>query len=317
MKFEEILLDEVIKWDIEKFNLIFKNPIIFLCGGDITPIEKSGTKLYLSLRSYLVDFAKLIKPEIEIRTAEDFKDYLTTYDNLLEFEFDIASISDLVVIILESPGALIELGIFIENKSIRNKLVAIQHHDFTSELSFINLGPLKSLRDSSESAVLGYNWPLNKEFDNLDKELLKLICHDIAEHLKSPRTKSNFDIRIRAHLILFVYELIRCFYPITDKEILSILHLLYDHTLISLKKLQKILYLLDKFDLVGTYNLSSEKFLYPLDKSISKVKLSYLSSGEGKKPVIFEYVTLRVSLAEKIRLDTKRVMALQAIMDIS
>ena len=51
--------------------------------------------------------------------------------------------------------------------------------------------------------------------------------------------------------------------------------------------------------------LSSEKFLYPLDKSISKVKLSYLPSEEGKKPVIFEYFTLRVSLAEKIQLDPK------------
>jgi hypothetical protein len=317
MKYEEILLDEVIKWDIEKFNLIFKNPIIFLCGGDITPIVKPDIKSYLSLRSYLVDFAKLIKQEIEIRTAEDFKDYLIAYDNLLEFESDIASISDLVVIILESPGALIELGIFIENKSIRNKLVVIQHYDFTAELSFINLGPLKSLKDSSDSAVLGYKWPFNTEFDHLHPDLLKLICHDIAEHLKSPRTKSNFDINIKAHLILFIYELIRCFYPITDREILSILHLLYDHKLIHMKKLKKILYLLDKFDLVGTHNLSSENFLYPLDKSISKVKLSYLPAEEGRKPVIFEYFTLRVSLAPKIKLDPKRVMALQEIMEIS
>ena len=89
---------------------------------------------------------------------------------------------------------------------------------------------------------------------------------------------------------------LRSFYPITDKEILCILHLLYDHKLITIKKLQKILYLLDKFDLIGTHNLSSE---------------------EGKKPVIFEYFTLRVSLAEKIQLDPKRVMALQEIMEIS
>lgn len=47
------------------------------------------------------------------------------------------------------------------------------------------------------------------------------------------------------------------------------------------------------------------------------VKLSYLPSEEGKKPVIFEYFTLRVSLAEKIQLDPKRVMALQEIMEIS
>ena len=146
---------------------------------------------------------------------------------------------------------------------------------------------------------------------------IKLKEYDIAEHLKSPRTKSNFDINIKSHLILFIYELIRCFYPITDKEILSILHLLYDHKIITLKKLHKIIYLLDKFDLISAHNLSSENFLYPLDKSISKVKLSYLPSEKGKKPVIFEYFTLRVSLAEKIQLDPKRVMALKEIMEIS
>lgn len=317
MKYDEILLDEVIKWDVERFNLIFKNPIIFLCGGDITPIDDENVKYYLSLRSYLIDYAKIIKKEIEIRTAEDFKDYLVAYDNLLEFESDIASISDLVVIILESPGALIELGIFIENKNIRNKLVAIQHYDFASEQSFINLGPLKSLKTSSENAVLGYKWPFEKKFDHLSQDLLKLICNDIAEHLKSPRTQSPFDIKIGAHLILFIYELIRCFYPITDKEILTALHLIYNSKIIHPKKLKKILYLLEKFDLVDKYNLSSEDFFYPLDHSISKVKLSYLPSKEGKKPVIFEYSTLRVSLAAKIQSDTKRVIALKEIMGIS
>lgn len=317
MKYEEILLDEVLKWDIQRFSLIFKNPIIFLCGGDITSIEDKGAKYYSSLRSYLIDYAKLVKKEIEIRTAEDFKDYLVAYDNLLEFESDIASISDLVVIILESPGALIELGIFIENKNIRNKLVAIQHYDFASEQSFINLGPLKSLKKSSESAVLGYKWPFDQKFEHLPQDLLKLICNDIAEHLKSPRTQSTFDIEIGAHRILFIYEIIRCFYPITDKEILTALHLIYDSKIIHMKKLKKILYLLEKFDLVDKYNLSAEDFFYPLDNTISKVKLSYLPFQEGKRPVIFEYSTLRVSLAGKIQADTKRVIALKEILGIS
>lgn len=317
MKYEEILLDEVIKWDKERFNLIFKNPIIFLCGGDILPSNAGMVKYYSSLRSYLIDYAGCIKREINIRTAEDFKDYLLAYDNLLEFESDIASISDLVVIILESPGALIELGIFIENKNIRNKLVAIQHYDFSSQLSFINLGPLKALRDSTKNAVLGYNWPREEKFEHLDESLLRLICDDISEHLKSPRTQSTFDIDIEAHKILLIYELIRCFYPIAEKEILTVLYLIYDHKVIQPKKLKKILYLLEKFDLVDKHNLSSEDFFYPVDSTISKVKLSYLPSQEGKKPVIFEYLTLRVNLAEKIKLDQKRVIALKEIMETS
>ncbi len=48
-----------------KINLIFKNPIIFLCGGEIEPTEEAGTKFYSSLRSYLIDFAKLIKMKLK------------------------------------------------------------------------------------------------------------------------------------------------------------------------------------------------------------------------------------------------------------
>lgn len=316
MNYEEVLLEEVIKWDVEKFNLIFKNPIIFLCGGDVTPISKPDAKLYTSLRSYLIDFAKFVKSEIEIRTAENFTDYLLYYENLLEFESDIASISDLVVVILESPGALIELGLFSGNANIFNKLVAIQHQNYSSEQSFINLGPLKALKDSSENSVLDYKWPLDRQFEKLDEDILKLICNDISEHLKSTRTQSKFDIHIDSHLILFIYEIVRCFFPITEKEIITILHLLYGSKIIGLKKLHKIIYLLGKFDLIGRHSLSSTTFIYPLDQNITKVKLTYAQLGSEKKS-IFEYLRLRVSIASYIQLDTKRALALKEIKEIS
>lgn len=316
MSYEELLLEEIIKWDIEKFNLIFKNPIIFLCGGDVTPIAKPDIKLYTSLRSYLIDFAKFIKKEIEIRTAENFTDYLLYYENLLEFESDIASISDLVVVILESPGALIELGLFSGNTYLFNKLVAIQHQSYSSEQSFINLGPLKALKDSSENSVLDYSWPLNKQFEKLDEDVLELICHDISIHLKSSRTQSKFDIKIDSHLILFIYELVRCFFPITENELITTLHLLYGSKIISHKKLKKIIYLLGKFDLVGKHSLSSTTFIYPLDANITKVKLSYAQSGKEKRS-IFEYLLLRVSISKSIQVDAKRALALKEIKDLS
>ena len=165
MDYDDFLLNEIVQWDIGKFNLIFKNPIIFLCGGDVEPISKPEARVYTSLRSYLIDYSSYIKAKI--RTAVFFKDYSFYYDDLLEFECDIASISDLVVIILEGPVALIELGLFSVKPDIFEKLVVIQHNDFSSELSFANLGPLQALKKSKENSVLDYNWPLNQEFSIL------------------------------------------------------------------------------------------------------------------------------------------------------
>lgn len=313
MSYDDFLLNEIVQWDTEKFNLIFRNPIIFLCGGDVRPISKPEVRLHTSLRSYLIDCSMYIKAQI--RNAEDFQDYSSYYENLLEFESDIASISDLVVVILEGPGAFIELGLFAGKPDIFNKLVVIQHNKYSSKESFINLGPLKALQDSKENSVLDYNWPLNKEFEKLDDDVLKLICQDISAHLKSERTLSRFDINIDAHLILLIYEIVICFYPITEKEILNVLDLLYISPVLTIKKIKKIIYLLCRFELLGKCKVSSTVFIYPLDQNLSKVKLTY-NQEQGKK-LIFDYYRLRLSILTCIKSDPKRKVALQNIKESS
>ncbi|MFL9561059.1 hypothetical protein, partial [Acinetobacter baumannii] len=160
-----------------------------------------------------------------------------------------------------------------------------------------------------------YNWPFKKEFIKLNDEVLKLICQDISLHLKSERTQSKFDINIDAHLILFIYEVIRCFFPITEKEILDVLQLLYVSREFTLKKVKKITYLLSRFDLVGKRTISSKTYIYPLDQEITKVKLAYKPTG--KKKLIFDFMKLRVSIVPHIRSDTRRALALQEIKENS
>ena len=315
MDYDDFLLNEIVQWDIGKFNLIFKNPIIFLCGGDVDPISKPEARIYTSLRSYLIEYSSHIKAQI--RTAELFKDYSFYYDDLLEFECDIASISDLVVIILEGPGALIELGLFSVKPDIFEKLVVIQHNDFSSELSFANLGPLQALKKSKENSVLDYNWPLNQEFSILKDGVLKVIGQDISAHLKSIRTQSKFNINIDAHFILFIYEIIRCFFPMTEKEILDTLQLLDFDRKFSLKQVKKIVYLLCSFELVNKYKVSNITFIYPLEQSVSKVKLTYTQEREDQKKLIFDYLRLRVGILPSIKLDDKRTLALQDIKELS
>lgn len=64
----------------------------------------------------------------QITLAEEFKDWIhdSVYKDLLDFENDIAHISSLIVIVLESPGALAELGLFVRNKVLNKKTSCIR-----------------------------------------------------------------------------------------------------------------------------------------------------------------------------------------------
>lgn len=251
MTYEDFLLEEVSKWDIVKSTVTYTHPLIFICGGSLYKEfdKNSNNYSFESLRKYLIEYAPLISSNFNLRTAEDLKDYLIVYDDLLEFESDIAKISDLILIILESPGALTELGIFLSSAEYQKKLVVIRNKSHSFQDSFINLGPLLTLKKLKDTAVLDYDWPYEKKFESIDQKILKFICEDINEHLKSPTTNTKLNPKDFSHIILCIYEITRLFFPITEYEIFSILQLILNDKNITRVKIKKICYLLYKLDL--------------------------------------------------------------------
>lgn len=311
MTYEELLLDEVSKWDVTKFTLTYAHPIIFICGGSLDKdLDKSDDRYsFKSLRQYLIEYAPLSHSHFNLRTAEELKDYLKVYDDLLEFESDIAKICDLILIILESSGSLTELGIFLSNEDHLKKLVVVRNEGLSSQDSFINLGPLSVLKKINENSVLDYSWPLEKDFKELEPQTLKIICGDIDDHLKSPKTNTKFNPNNSAHIILCLYELIRIFHPLTESEIFNIIQLMFSDELITKSKVKKLCYLLYKLDLVDIKSVSSKKFYYPNDQKITKVKFSYLEKER------FEFFKIRINISEflKTHTDTKRLYVLNSI----
>ena len=59
------------------------------------------------------------------------------HENLLYFEKDIAKLSKVIPIFAESPGSLVELGAFFENKDLKKRLLVIIKKEYVSEESFI------------------------------------------------------------------------------------------------------------------------------------------------------------------------------------
>ncbi|OTG68256.1 hypothetical protein B9T25_06120 [Acinetobacter sp. ANC 4470] len=311
MTYEDLLLEEVSKWDINKSTLTYTHPLIFICGGSLDKkIDKVDDRYFFeSLRKYLIEYAPINNSNFNLRTAEDLKDYLTVYDDLLEFESDIAKISDLILIILESPGTLTELGIFLSNDEYQKKLVVIRNKAHTFEDSFINLGPLLALKNLKDTSVLDYDWPYCKKFKELDNQTLNFICGDINDHLKSPTTNTKINPNDFSHIILCIYEIVRLFFPISEYEILNIIQLLFNDKNITRSRIKKICYLLYKLDFLDKESVSSKTFYYPSDHKITKVKFNYIAKER------FEFLKIRLAIKEFLDtlVDTKRLHVLNVI----
>ena len=76
--------------------------------------------------------------------------------DLLEYENLLADNSDIVCIICESMGSAVELGAFIQNSNLEQKLIVCINQKFARDKSFIMLGPVKHLKKISKTSVMLY-----------------------------------------------------------------------------------------------------------------------------------------------------------------
>ena len=142
VEFENKLIEEFSKLDSNKFSILLSKHHIFLCGG---PVDVTKT-IPPSFRDRFIGYAAKNDSHRHIHDAlicaENFKDYFKEdrYTDLLVFEDEIANLSTLVLIFLESPGSLVELGIFCTKPNFYKKLVIVApQKEIQEEDSFIFL----------------------------------------------------------------------------------------------------------------------------------------------------------------------------------
>ncbi len=283
-----------------------------MCGGP--HVHKEGDTVPQSLRARLL--IHLADKDVDLYNqcvqAEDFKDYFKAdaYGDLLAFEDDIALLSTLIIICLESPGSLVELGMFCNKEQARKRLlVIVPQHKVENRDSFIYLGPLMSLIKDDSSSVLIYPWPDKAaiKYDHLD------VIHDDIRSKLSKIDKSNqFDINNNAHLALLIYEITRVSYPIKLTEIeLALLAIGID---VDQKTVVRLLYLLGVMKLVYVQEYSSTTFYYT--KANEEKRINF---GKGKDGTILDQPNIVIRLRQSFVLSTdesskKRMNVLKLIL---
>jgi hypothetical protein len=226
---------------------------VFLCGGKLTDLDHS-------LRAQF--YERRVKPDPilarRVKLAEVADEWYSTrklFDNLLELEECLAGLSACILLFVESPGAIAELGAFSQMLQLRQKLLVVVEQSHFRQSSFIRNGPLEQLFQMDEKCLLPYPWLVDlagggsKVIDpaTLDA-VLDGIARALAETLAAKRKTIPFDTDDVGHKMLLVTDLVKLGVVSQQKELLETLREL--GTKIEKRSLVKYLYLLEQLELV-------------------------------------------------------------------
>lgn len=219
--------------DASKIHVQAASDVIFLCGG---PFSNLADPIPLSLRDAflkIVDYEPLkdrvvINAE-EITSGYSFPDH---YDNILDFETDLAQIVELIVLFSESEGSLAELGAFAMIDEIAQRLFVIVRQKHWEAQSFVRLGPLRRIerKYDREYIFVIEDSDVGMQGDSaafVDKKALgALLETPLTVRLKKPRDPTTFDPSRSGHVIKLIVGLVQEYGALEVGEIDYLLRLL-------------------------------------------------------------------------------------------
>ncbi|MFR2886637.1 MAG: retron St85 family effector protein [Clostridium butyricum] len=150
-----------------------KTSNIFLCGSSLESsincfyCQGYNSQTMLPLRKRIKEGLEKDK-RIKILFAENLFRNLVDIQNdydFLQLENMLADDKevDVVIIILESVGAFVELGAFTNIKQLREKLLVVVNKKFQYDESFVNLGPIKILQKMNSNHIIYTDGDISNE----------------------------------------------------------------------------------------------------------------------------------------------------------
>jgi len=256
------------------------SPVVLLCGGPVKIKERpdDSDPQIQSLRHAITQKStefELFRPEEITTWHED-----AVFKNLVDFETELAAICSLVVIILESPGSIAELGAFSQLNELREKLVVIKNSAFSegeNKNSFINLGILRHLKETNSRSVKIFPWDINKPHE-IDEDTILDSINGIRDSLSEIKKTQVLKITKESHATTLVCELIRIFVALKNIEIVK--YALKLGFKLTAEQVHRKLFLLEKFQLISMVEYDGATYYCRTKNKYNKLRLS--SSG-GKR----------------------------------
>lgn len=249
---------------------------IFLCGSGQTA----------SIRAILREYSSKDYKYVFAEAAMSWPDAKAFSSDFLELEEYLAAAVKLIVIVSESPGSFAEMGAFVSNQYIKDRLLFVTEEQYYKAHSFIRYGIIqhlqgKSLEPTSQICVIP---TINSDEKRLllKDQIVSLVSSAIDSFRETPTEK--FNIRSPHSQILLVREIIALSTAIENTKLQKIIGsiLRRKQTLKFKELLSRILFILEKLDLIQKHFLGSQIFYVTVD---SQLCLQYPKLVSGKSAI--------------------------------
>lgn len=249
--------------------------LIFLCGGNSD--KEENTDKYLNYRP-------LLQKELENKghkvvlaeNAMDWQGGQAFAKDLLELEKYFAAFVSIIPLICESFGSATELGAFVNDVNIRNKLFIIIKEKFYSGAeasSFIRNGPIKNFEDNVGRSAYCIS-------DENPENDIAALCKEITDC--KPQTLIC-DFSKGYFIILLLMDIISILAVSEKKEIREKLSFALskaadEEVVVENKQLDEMLFVLVKLELIRKRSKGSKKY-FLATKSNYYLKYNYKNNA--------------------------------------
>lgn len=263
---------------------------VFLCGA-------ASTKKKTSYRDLLRNELKKAK-RVSILYPEDlFMELLNRkkYD-LLTLERLLATNSDYIVIVCESPGSFTELGAFVNNSETVDKVIVLLQTKYKNAKSFIRQGPVEYVRSKEKRRVIYYNADILEASEKIKKILYN-------KNNSGKKQKDSFkDLNIISGQYNFVLLLLYFYKTLTVKKLVSYIKSVYEAKEFGMSDFDMIytaaIRRLFKEGLIKKYNSDNDTGYMLTDKGYDSA-MALLSYVELKgKTKIFDKIRMKILFSE-------------------
>lgn len=215
------------KIDLSKSRLKPYHGFIFLCGGPTDVRSPRPISVRDAIQRELVKHRDI---DGRIRIAEDYKDWAhdAIYRDLISFERHLAELSSVIVLVLESPGSIAELGLFsIIDEFQKKLLIFIETNHYQSD-SFIRLGPIDYLEKNHENSAECHRWLTGKgRLATFDPKSAEDLQPELAEAVRvratKPTPERSFNPNNWLDVALLTCDLLSLCSALTLREIRQLL----------------------------------------------------------------------------------------------
>ncbi len=271
-------------------------PVVFLCG------KKESQQ-----RDELCKHINREHPRALVFYAERVWDFIQNRErgNALQLETELAALSDIVIIIVESPGTIAELGAFTSERRLRSRVLPILQARYKYNESFINTGPVAWVNKDSafRPALFAPEGQILTVGDRIDEHLRRLVAR------RGPLRNDEYEARLKSDpkLALFlVCDLISIAGPISRKMCRKFLRKIYQQE--PPWSTTKLVGLASAVDLVDIHYVAERgDFYFRKEHALSEQSLLGLGDGEfGDFRAEFEGVLRSIPEAARIMEDREK-----------